>query len=158
MFEVQTRSAEETRGWGQKLGKLLSRGDVVCLSGDMGSGKTVFAQGLAAGLGVSERVTSPTFLLVAEYEGRIPFYHIDAYRLEKTSEVEELGLEEYMEARGVVAIEWPEKVAAVMNFTCLQVEIFVEEDACTRKLVFSPYSKQYEEVIEELKRVADFGA
>lgn len=108
----ETESAEETRGWGELLAALLRPGDLVLISGDLGAGKTRLVQGIARGLGVEEKVTSPTFSLVREYRGRLPFYHVDLYRL-SGEELEGLGLEEYLSGDGVVCVEWGEKVASL---------------------------------------------
>lgn len=105
---------EATRRLGHWLGERARRGDVLLLSGDLGAGKTSLSQGLGEGLAVSEPVTSPTFTLLNEYRGRLPFYHFDFYRLE-APEIASMGLYEYWEApRGVVAIEWPERLGADM--------------------------------------------
>ncbi|WP_273369224.1 tRNA (adenosine(37)-N6)-threonylcarbamoyltransferase complex ATPase subunit type 1 TsaE [Alicyclobacillus herbarius] len=111
-----TRSAEETKKLGGILGRLLKPGDVVLLSGDLGAGKTTFAKGVAEGLGIDSEVASPTFTLIAEYEdGRIPFVHMDLYRLyEEGAPVDEelaaIGFDDYLEGRAAVLIEWPQAV------------------------------------------------
>lgn len=105
---------EATRRLGHWLGERARRGDVLLLSGDLGAGKTSLSQGLGEGLAVSEPVTSPTFTLLNEYRGRLPFFHFDFYRLE-APEIASMGLYEYWEEpRGVVAIEWPERLGADM--------------------------------------------
>jgi tRNA threonylcarbamoyladenosine biosynthesis protein TsaE len=103
-----TRSAAATQRLGEALGRLLRAGDVVALGGDLGAGKTCFAQGLARGLGVSpeERVQSPTFTIVSEHAGRLPLYHMDLYRIGGRGELADLGLEQYLEGAGVCAVEW----------------------------------------------------
>jgi tRNA threonylcarbamoyladenosine biosynthesis protein TsaE len=104
-----TSSEEETVAAGEQLGSRLGAGDVVLLYGELGAGKTAFVRGLARGLGASDsEVSSPTFTLIQEYTGRLPFYHVDLYRLEP-KEVEDLGLEELVSGDGVVAIEWAER-------------------------------------------------
>lgn len=111
MIRVTTNSPEETRRLAAGLAEKLGPGSVLALRGSLGSGKTCFAQGCARGLGVEDRyVTSPTFVLVREYRGRVPFYHIDLYRLAPGPEIDGLGLEEYLEGPGVTAIEWAEKL------------------------------------------------
>ncbi len=109
--EYITRSAEETFELGQQIGEQLESRAIFLLSGDLGAGKTVFAKGMAAGLGIDPvEVTSPTFTLINEYEGRLPFYHIDLYRLE-TGACQELGLEEmFEEKKSVILIEWAERL------------------------------------------------
>ncbi len=103
-------SPEQTRRFGYHLGTLVRPGDLILLHGNMGSGKTHFAQGVARGLGITEPVRSPTFTLINEYEeGRLPFYHIDLYRLDGDADLATIGLDEYFDAPGVVVVEWPEK-------------------------------------------------
>jgi len=104
------------------LGALLEPGDLVCLYGDLGAGKTHFSYGIALGLAVRERyITSPTFAFVNEYEGRIPFYHIDLYRLTDPSELEGIGLEEYIDSDGATVIEWAERAEDELPDECLSV-------------------------------------
>ncbi|RIV17039.1 tRNA (adenosine(37)-N6)-threonylcarbamoyltransferase complex ATPase subunit type 1 TsaE [Alicyclobacillaceae bacterium I2511] len=120
-MSVTSHSAAETRRLGVKLGSLLEPGDVVCLSGDLGTGKTTFVQGIAAGMGITAQVTSPTFTLVAEYAGRIPLIHMDLYRLQEgtagngrggaAADLAEIGLADYLEAEGAVVVEWPQVAA-----------------------------------------------
>jgi tRNA threonylcarbamoyladenosine biosynthesis protein TsaE len=109
ILEIGTKSHQETFSWGKRLSTLLNRGDVVALYGALGSGKTVFAQGICAGLDVQDYVTSPSFTLIQEYEGRIPVYHFDFYRLESLEQVETLDIDGYMMAGGLCIIEWAEK-------------------------------------------------
>ncbi len=109
---VRTRNELETDALGFDLSRRLSVGVVVALSGPLGSGKTVFARGVARGLGVRERVVSPSFTLVCEYEGRLPFVHIDLYRTGSDEELELLGLDEILERPAVVVVEWAEKAGS----------------------------------------------
>jgi tRNA threonylcarbamoyladenosine biosynthesis protein TsaE len=113
--EYETSSPEETARLAGKLAAELKGGGVVALSGPLGSGKTVFVKGLAAGLGLSRRqATSPTFSLINEYGGAPPLYHVDLYRLEGPAEVRELGLEEYLDGPGIVAVEWAERAVDLL--------------------------------------------
>jgi len=102
----ESYAPEETKKIGQIIGKNAKPGDIYCLIGDLGVGKTVFSKGLAEGLGIEEAITSPTFTIVNEYMGRLPFYHFDVYRLGDCSELEEIGYEEYFFGDGVCLIEW----------------------------------------------------
>lgn len=108
-----SRSPEETVAAGERLGRILPAGAVVALLGELGAGKTHFAKGVARGLGVAqpERVNSPTFVLVNEYAGRVPVYHMDAYRLTGEADLGELGFEEMLESGGVVLVEWADRVS-----------------------------------------------
>src|SRR3972149_11305547 len=107
-----SKSSSETFRLGKQIGRLLQRGDVVALVGGPGAWKTQLIKGLAAGVGMrnSTYISSPSFTLINEYPGRIPFYHIDLYRLETGKEAEDLGLEEYFQGQGVTAIEWADKI------------------------------------------------
>ncbi|MEK6527735.1 MAG: tRNA (adenosine(37)-N6)-threonylcarbamoyltransferase complex ATPase subunit type 1 TsaE [Nitrospirota bacterium] len=106
---LQSKSEAETKEIGRKLGMKLKAGDVVCMYGELGSGKTTMVKGMASAIGINERdITSPSFTIIAEYEGNIPFNHIDLYRLEP-EEVDNLGLEEYIGVKGISVIEWAEK-------------------------------------------------
>lgn len=108
-----THSPEETMSVAEKLAKKLSKGDVVMLSGDLGSGKTTFTKGLGKALGVKNaktRINSPTFVLIKEYNGLIPMYHLDLYRLDNIKDIEDLAIGEYLYGEGVTIIEWAEKI------------------------------------------------
>jgi tRNA threonylcarbamoyladenosine biosynthesis protein TsaE len=118
-----SRSPEETRALGEGLGVKLQPGAVVACIGELGSGKTCFLQGLARGLGVSSAVTSPTFVLVNQYRGRLPVFHLDAYRTEALTEVLELGLEEMMHGDGVTVIEWADKILPLLPRGAVMVRI-----------------------------------
>jgi tRNA threonylcarbamoyladenosine biosynthesis protein TsaE len=111
---VRTGSAAATRAVGAAIASCISPGDVVVLSGDLGSGKTTLAQGIAAALGVTEPVVSPTFAIVREYEGRVPVTHVDVYRLDRVQELHDLGLEEIFDGSRVVLVEWGDLVAPVL--------------------------------------------
>ncbi|MBE6008523.1 MAG: tRNA (adenosine(37)-N6)-threonylcarbamoyltransferase complex ATPase subunit type 1 TsaE [Lachnospiraceae bacterium] len=103
-------SADETKALGEKIAQSAKEGSVFCLSGDLGVGKTVFTKGFAAGLDVDEYITSPTFTIVNEYEGRLKFYHFDVYRITDPDELFDIGFEEYIYGNGVCLIEWAEIV------------------------------------------------
>ncbi|MEE9166281.1 MAG: tRNA (adenosine(37)-N6)-threonylcarbamoyltransferase complex ATPase subunit type 1 TsaE [Candidatus Neomarinimicrobiota bacterium] len=109
-----THSPDETARLAQNFAALLSPGDVIALRGELGSGKTTFVQGLARGLGISATVNSPTYMLVNEFAGRIPLYHVDFYRVSSREEVEDLGLEYYFYGEGVTVIEWADRFPEVI--------------------------------------------
>ena len=122
--EWRTQSAEETRALGRRVGESAVPGLIVLLDGDLGAGKTVFAKGVAEGLGVSEHVNSPTFTILQVYEsGRLPLYHFDVYRIGDPEEMDEIGLDEYLFGRGVCLIEWPEMIADLLPEDCVRVRI-----------------------------------
>jgi len=122
MLTIETDSPEATWQLGHLIGTLAQPGDVVCLEGELGAGKTTLVQGLAAGLGVSEPVTSPSFALIHHHHGRYHLRHIDLYRL-SPDQVPELGLEELLEEAGVTAIEWPENLPRGMLPECLYLRL-----------------------------------
>lgn len=105
-----SRSEKETFDIGVEIGKRLQTGDVISLTGDLGAGKTHLTKGIAAGLGVDDYVTSPTFTIVNEYQGRLPFYHFDVYRINDIQEMYEIGFDEYLFGNGVCIVEWGDMV------------------------------------------------
>ena len=124
---VETMSPEETFALGQKIGKSAKPGQVYTLTGDLGTGKTVFTQGVAAGLGIKEPVNSPTFTIVQVYEeGRLPFYHFDVYRIGDIEEMEEIGYDDYFFGQGVCLIEWAELIREILPEE--RVSITIEKD------------------------------
>ena len=120
----ETHSAQETFALGKKVGENAAAGQVYALTGDLGVGKTVFTQGLAAGLGITEPVNSPTFTIMQIYEeGRLPFYHFDVYRIADLQEMEEIGYEEFFYGEGVCLIEWAELVEEILPEGCRRITI-----------------------------------
>jgi len=121
---IETRSAKETFDLGVELGQKAKRGQVYTLVGDLGVGKTVFTQGLAEGLGITEPISSPTFTIVQEYdEGRLPFYHFDVYRIGDISEMDEIGFEDYVYGEGVSLIEWANLIEEILPDDCIAITI-----------------------------------
>ena len=113
--EYTTAGEEQTEALGFRLGQLIQPGAVIAYTGDLGAGKTAFTRGLARGLGIPDRVTSPTFTIVNEYEGgRLPLFHFDMYRLGSSDELFDIGWEDYLARGGVCAVEWSENVADAM--------------------------------------------
>lgn len=110
----KSNSPKETSNIAKAFAKKLKKGDVLCLSGDLGTGKTAFVQGLAIGLGISDYVNSPTFTIVNCYEGSLPLYHFDVYRISDPDEMYEIGYEEYVYGDGVSVIEWPEIISDIL--------------------------------------------
>ncbi|WP_320123225.1 tRNA (adenosine(37)-N6)-threonylcarbamoyltransferase complex ATPase subunit type 1 TsaE [uncultured Sphaerochaeta sp.] len=120
---VTTHSEEETRNLGKSIAMQCKPGTVISLRGSLGSGKTVFAKGLAEGLGIGESIVSPTFTLIQEYEGSLPLYHMDLYRIEGIEEFEMIGGEELLYGKGVTLIEWSEKVEELLPDSTIFVHI-----------------------------------
>lgn len=122
-LRYESRSAKETQRIGRALGERLRAGDVVATIGELGAGKTCFLQGLVRGLGVSETATSPTFVLINQYRGRLPVYHLDAYRTESLTELLDLGLEEIFYGGGVTVVEWADKLLPLLPSCAITVRI-----------------------------------
>ncbi len=137
----KTHSPEETQELGVRIGCQLSPGDVVALIGDLGAGKTCLTQGIARGAGVGEdqTVNSPSYILINEYAGKIPVYHIDLYRLQQLEDIVALGLEEYLGGDGICVIEWADRMGRLLPENHIQVKI-TGEDEFTRAIEVVPVS------------------
>lgn len=123
-MKIETFSAEETHALGKKLGSEAKPGDVLTLVGDLGVGKTVFTQGFADGLGITEPISSPTFTIVQVYEeGRLPFYHFDVYRIGDIEEMEEIGYDDYFFGEGICLIEWAQLIEEILPENIISVTI-----------------------------------
>ena len=146
-LRVVTYAPDQTRALGKKLGSLIDGSFLITLSGELGAGKTTFTQGLARGLEITRNVTSPTFTLMKSYKGRLPLYHIDAYRLEDIDQ--DLGFEEYVDGDGVCVIEWSNFIEDVLPEERLSINLTISDDD-SRMLVFSAYGDKYEEMLERL--------
>ena len=121
---IETNSDKETFELGEKLGQAAKAGQIYTLIGDLGVGKTVFTQGMARGLGITEPISSPTFTIIQEYqEGRLPFYHFDVYRIGDIEEMEEIGYDDYFFGQGVCMIEWANLIEELLPEQVIQVKI-----------------------------------
>lgn len=146
-LEVCTENLNQTHELGEKIGRAAVRNMVFLLDGDLGAGKTTLTQGIARGLGVRRNVTSPTFTILKIYQGRMPLYHIDAYRLEGA--VQDLGFDELMEDEGLTVIEWSQYVSYLVPEEYMKITItLLEEDS--RRFVFEANGAQYEKLLEEI--------
>ena len=124
---LETNSPQETFSAGRQLGEKAFPGQVITLTGDLGVGKTVFTQGVARGLGITEPVNSPTFTIIQEYEdGRLPFYHFDVYRIGDLEEMEEIGYDDYFFGQGICLIEWAELIEEILPEK--RIEVTIEKD------------------------------
>lgn len=146
-LEVITNTAEETRSLAQRLGRNIEESFLITLSGELGAGKTTFTQGLAKGLEITRNVTSPTFTLMKNYKGRLPLYHIDAYRLEDIDQ--DLGFEEYIDGDGVCVIEWANFIENVLPDEYLNIDLTINDDD-SRTIIFRARGSKYEEVLDKL--------
>ena len=133
-----TTSVDATRELAQAVSSLARPGDVIVLAGDLGAGKTAFVQGFGQGLGVPDRITSPTFTLVHVYEGRLPVHHLDVYRLEQLSEALDLGLPEMLDEGGVVLVEWGDAILPVLPHDFLEVRLTFGAGDDDRHVAFRP--------------------
>jgi tRNA threonylcarbamoyladenosine biosynthesis protein TsaE len=154
-IQITTTSPDETRILGACLAPTLVPGDVISLSGDLGAGKTVFVQGLATALGVEAAVTSPTFTIVHEYEGRYPITHMDVYRLDSFQEVLDLGFEELLDPAAVLLVEWGEAVTPLFPRSYLEVEITQAEGPDHRLFVFRPRAPEWLSKLESMRATAE---
>ncbi|WP_264990181.1 tRNA (adenosine(37)-N6)-threonylcarbamoyltransferase complex ATPase subunit type 1 TsaE [Lysinibacillus piscis] len=149
MYEKIMNSLEETEQFALSLANLLESQDTITLEGDLGAGKTTFTKALAKGLGVKRTVNSPTFTIVKQYEGRLPFNHLDVYRLAESDE--DLGWDELFYGEAVSVVEWAHLIEADLPKDRLTIEIYRMEDT-VRRFVLKPYGKRYEGLCEELMK------
>ncbi len=145
-YKITTRDESQTLELAQNIAAERFPNMIICLSGDLGSGKTVFTKGLAISLGIDEIITSPTFNIVKEYNTpEIPLFHMDVYRL--NGDITTLGLEEYFNKDGIVAIEWADTITSYLPKERLEIKIkVIDED--TRVFIIKPYGKKYEDLCE----------
>lgn len=146
-FEWKADNAEDTIDFAERIGLLLEAGDVITLEGDLGAGKTTFTKGIAKGLGITKTVNSPTFTIIKEYQGNLPLYHMDVYRL-KDSE-EDLGFDEYFEGDGVTVVEWAHLIEDQLPVELLQIQLFYDSTS-GRKIVLTPKGSRYMQLCKEL--------
>ena len=144
-----SRSPEQTQQLGRRLGELSQSGDVFLLTGNLGSGKTCLTQGIAWGLGVKEYAFSPSFVLIREYSGRLPLYHVDFYRLDHIQEIADLGLDEYLYGKGVCVVEWADKGIQLMPEQRLLINLSYLSDT-ERSLTFEPKGNRYIKLLASL--------
>ncbi len=151
MYIVTSSSPEHTFSLGFHVGTFVHPGDILCLIGHLGAGKTLFVKGIAKALSVnSEQVTSPTFTLINEYAGDYLLYHFDVYRLENPEELEDLGYEEYFYGDGICIIEWGDRVTSYLPQEYLQIGID-KIDETTREIRFTPYGSHYQQLVERIR-------
>jgi len=151
IINFRSYNPEETRRLGMRLGKELKRGDVICLQGDLGAGKTTFVQGIAFGWGSKDSVSSPTFIIVNEYrrDDEIKLFHMDAYRLDSAHEAEEIDLDSML-ADGALIVEWPERMDGLIPMERLWIHIdhIAEEE---REMKFNAHGKRYDDLLNVIQ-------
>lgn len=148
-INVKTRGVKETISLGRAVGRHLSPGDVICLSGELGTGKTCFVKGLAEGLGIkAKNVTSPTFIIIREYKGKIPLYHIDLYRIGFVEDIRDIGMEEVIYGQGVTAIEWAEKISDKLPDERIEIALKYGDEK-TRSIEMSAFGPHHSEILKK---------
>lgn len=150
-MKKEVRNLQDTLEIGKIIAKNLENGSVLCLDGDLGAGKTTLTQFIAAELGVREYVTSPTFTIIKEYEGRLPLYHMDVYRIESEDEMYDLGYGEYIYSDGVTIIEWSQKIKNMLPEDRINIEIQKSVEENTRILDITGKGSCYEKIARELQ-------
>jgi tRNA threonylcarbamoyladenosine biosynthesis protein TsaE len=153
-FDLVTASPEETRALGTRLAAAARPGDLLCLWGDLGAGKTVFAKGFGAGLGVEGTILSPSFVLMGEYTGRLPLFHIDLYRLASADEALDGGLLDDRQAAGVVLVEWPDRLGEAIPASRLDVRIDGGADE-PRQVAVEAHGEGYERYVSAAAAAAE---
>jgi len=151
---IITKSSEETKNLGKEIGKLAKPGDLLAFYGELGAGKTCFIQGISQELKVKDYVTSPSFTIVNEYQGKIPIYHFDLFRL-NAEEILELGYEEYFYGKGLAVIEWAEKIEQLLPKEHLKIDIKFK-DRYQRTISFISQGDRFNNFLEELNRIENF--
>lgn len=152
MLRITLNGLGETKKFGIKLGKLLNSGDILCLNGDLGAGKTTLTKSIGLGLGVIDYITSPTFALINEYEGRVKVYHFDVYRLENVEDLYDLGFDEYFYGNGVSIIEWADRIEKLLPKERIALDIEKGKNIDERIISITGYGNRYIEVLKELER------
>ncbi len=145
-YTITLHNQEETMSLAERLSNFIQPGDVIALEGDLGAGKTTFTKGLARGLGISRNVNSPTFTIIKEYNGKLPLYHMDVYRLKNS--MEDLGFDEYFDGEGVTVIEWAHMIEDQLPNQLLKIEITRMSDK-ERNITFYPVGNRYEQLCKE---------
>ena len=148
---IQSHSVKETLSIGKRIARHLRQGDIICLCGNLGAGKTVLTKGIAEGLGISRgKVISPSFVLIRQHtQGALPLYHFDLYRLNQPQDILALGYEEYLYNEGVAVIEWADKLEYLLPKEFLKVELTLKDES-QRVLKFIPVGRRYNELMENV--------
>jgi len=151
MFDLISKSPKQTQKIGRELGEQAQAGDLILLSGNLGAGKTCFTQGLAHGIGFTGYASSPSFMLVREYQGKLKIYHLDLYRLASPEEIEGLGIDEYLAEDSVCVIEWAEKGLQVLPPEHIFITFEYLPEETRRRLRFEAYGTRYSQILKELE-------
>lgn len=146
-YEITSNNPEETYAVAKRLGELLQPKDIILLEGDLGAGKTTFTKGIAVGLNITKNVNSPTFTIIKEYNGRLPLYHMDVYRVKDS--FEDLGIDEYFYGDGVTVVEWAHLIEEQLPEETLSIHLYHAGEE-QRKLIFVPSGSRYDALCKEL--------
>lgn len=146
-YIIKTNSVEETQLLAEKIGRWVQPGMILTLEGDLGAGKTTFTKGFAKGLDIKRNVNSPTFTIIKEYQGRLPLYHMDVYRLENGAE--DMGLDDYLFGDGVCVVEWANMIEDILPKERLDIKVY-REDETSRRIELTPVGEFYESIREVL--------
>jgi tRNA threonylcarbamoyladenosine biosynthesis protein TsaE len=152
---VITKSPKETKKLGKEISKLVKPGDLFAFYGELGTGKTCFIQGISEGLEVENYITSPSFTIINEYQGKIPIYHFDFYRLDSTAEIFDLGYEDYFYGEGLTVVEWSEKIEQYLPKEHLKISIKLK-NYNERTISFIPQGDRFNKLLEELTKIENF--
>ncbi|EGO64283.1 tRNA (adenosine(37)-N6)-threonylcarbamoyltransferase complex ATPase subunit type 1 TsaE [Acetonema longum] len=155
MLRYYTSTSDETFSFGREFAQLLQDGDILCLSGDLGAGKTLLAQGIAAGLGIEVEITSPTFTVLDVYQGRYTLYHYDWYRLAVPEELQDIGFEEYSGVGSITLIEWADKFPSALPDAYLWIILDAGPEPNSRSITLKPQGGRYETLLKEWTAIAD---
>ncbi len=150
-MKIKVNDLKDTERIGKIISRCLEKGTVLCLDGDLGVGKTALTQFIAKNFGVKEYITSPTFNIIKEYEGRLPFYHMDVYRVDSEDDMYDLGYDEYIYSEGVTIIEWSHKIKDILPDERISIEIQRLDDT-SRIMIIEGKGKTYDKLAEELKK------
>ncbi|MDI3508482.1 MAG: tRNA threonylcarbamoyladenosine biosynthesis protein TsaE [Clostridiales bacterium] len=145
-----TKCAKETFALGKRIGQLLYEGDIIALDGDLGSGKTQMVKGIARGLGITDEITSPTYTIMSQHNGRLPLYHFDVYRLEDPEQLYDIGYEEYFFDKGITVIEWSEKIRGLLPAQYMHIRILYGTDENQRIIDVEAIGPRYVEILKGL--------
>lgn len=150
-MKIISHSVKDTLGIGRKIGKYLQKGDIICMFGQLGSGKTVLTKGIALGLGIKKnKVISPSFVLIRQHtQGKLPLFHFDLYRLKDPEDIIRLGYEEYLYDSVVTVIEWADRLEYLLPKEFLKVELSVKDNA-QRLFKFVAFGEHYEEILRKI--------
>lgn len=148
MKTIFLEDENKTKEIGKKLGEVVDEGSIICLVGDLGAGKTTLTQSFAKSLGIDDYITSPTFTIVNEYQGRLPLYHFDVYRIGCSEEMYDIGYDEYINSDGVCIIEWSNLIEDILPDEYLKIDLKYKDMG--REITFEPFGEKYENMIKEM--------